>query len=219
MQQFPQFLRTSTVYTAINNLHWTEFAALVLNPGLEPFLQEKPFITAHFPSSPAPGSNKDVHVISLPHLDYCHGASTDNGKKRCLKGTQLSSTTFNNSMVNRGHRVPWETGLLSKESLCGSQNLGLTSCSSQCHKSRRNSLRSLPAFPCLYWALTRHGFHSVRDQWWPFEWNLSLELRKENKSYRLETTENVGRDPSIRQWVSLPLQFSRSSSRGPLLPC
>lgn len=157
--------------------------------------------------------------FSLPHLDYCHGASTDNGKKRCLKGTQLSSTTFNNSMVNRGHRVPWETGLLSKESLCGSQNLGLTSCSSQCHKSRRNSLRSLPAFPCLYWALTRHGFHSVRDQWWPFEWNLSLELRKENKSYRLETTEDVGRDPSIRQWVSLPLQFSRSSSRGPLLPC
>lgn len=57
------------MYTAIN-LHWSEFAAL--NPGLEPFIQEKPFLTAHFPSSPPPGSNKDVHMISLPHLDYCH---------------------------------------------------------------------------------------------------------------------------------------------------
>lgn len=101
MQQFPQFLRTSTMYTAINNLHWTEFAALVLNPGLEPFLQEKPFITAHFPSSPAPGSNKDVDMISLPHLDYCHGAPLKTmGKRGALREL---------SCLQQLSTVPWLT--------------------------------------------------------------------------------------------------------------
>lgn len=91
MHQFPQFLRTRTINTAINNLPRTEFAALVLNSGLEPFLQEKPFITAHFPSSPPPGSNNShdfSHSFGL--LPWCLWRQL---KKEVPQG---NSAVFNN---------------------------------------------------------------------------------------------------------------------------
>lgn len=77
--------------TAKNKLHLTEFSALMMNPGLEHFVQEKLLIMAYLLSSPPPASNKEVHMICL-HLAYCHGVSKDYAKEMCLKGIQLSST-------------------------------------------------------------------------------------------------------------------------------
>lgn len=82
--------------TTINNLHLTEFSALMMNPGLEHFVQEKLLIMAYLPSSPPPASNKEVHMICL-HLAYCHGVFKDYAKKNVPQG---NSVVFN-------FTIPW----------------------------------------------------------------------------------------------------------------
>jgi len=71
----------------------TKFAALMKKPGLEHFLQEKLLIMAYFPPCPLhlPPAKKFTPFLSLIWLTAMVSLKTK-GKKRCLKGTQLSST-------------------------------------------------------------------------------------------------------------------------------